>query len=168
MFRLFRKAMFGEPTQVGYKYGYINTKGQIVIKPQFSEASTFNNGYAVVGKYFINKQGKRVLGSYEGVSDFSEGLAAVKKGGKWGYINTSGKMVISPRFDYCGGFSGGLAVVKINKKYGYINKSGQEVIKPQFAQGDSFRDGLARVMTADDYSVCYIDTKGNYRWKPAN
>ena len=34
---------------------------------------------------------------YDACSSFSEGLAAVKKGGKWGYIDKTGKTVVSPQ-----------------------------------------------------------------------
>jgi hypothetical protein len=52
------------------KYGYINTKGEVVINPQFEAACSF-----------------------------SDGAAAVLKDGKWGYIDTSGNFIISPQFE---------------------------------------------------------------------
>ena len=36
---------------------------------------------------------------------FSEGLARVRVGGKWGFIDTAGKMAIPPQFDYTDNFS---------------------------------------------------------------
>ena len=47
------------------KWGYINTKGEQIVKCKF-----------------------------DGVGDFNEGFAAVKKDGKCGYINTKGYPVI--------------------------------------------------------------------------
>ena len=44
------------------------------------------------GKYIINPQ-------FEDSSNFSEGLAAVKSGGKWGYIDKTGAIVVNPQFD---------------------------------------------------------------------
>jgi hypothetical protein len=64
-------------------------------------------------------------------------LAAVFIGkgfeGKWGYIDTSGKMVIEPQFKDALFFSGGLANVspptdeEIRGIWGYIDKSGKFV-----------------------------------------
>jgi len=63
---------------------------------------------------------------------FPEGLAAVRIGddetGKWGFIDKSGKLVISPQFDAIshGGFSEGLASVRIGDdktgKWGFISR----------------------------------------------
>lgn len=48
---------------------------------------------------------------YEDASQYSEDLAAVKKNGKWGYIDKEGNMVISPQFDLALTFNEGVAVV---------------------------------------------------------
>lgn len=48
---------------------------------------------------------------YQDARQFSEGLAAVKKDGKWGYIDTEGNTVIPFRFDDAGSFNDGYAVV---------------------------------------------------------
>ena len=70
----------------------------------------------------------------------------------WGYIDTSGKFVISPRFEtlpnwYVYPFSDGLAMIEVKGKFGYIDRSGEFVIKPQFLDGTGFSDGMARVVT---------------------
>ena len=61
---------------------------------------------------------------------FSEGLASVKIGNKYGYIDKTGQVAIKPQFDEVEEFSEGLASVKIGDKYsyGYIDKSGQMVM----------------------------------------
>ena len=52
------------------KWGFVDTKGNVVIEPQ-----------------------------YEAAHSFSYGFAAVKSNGKWGFIDTKGKMCIDPVFD---------------------------------------------------------------------
>jgi hypothetical protein len=57
---------------------------------------------------------------------FSEGLAAVQIGGKWGYIDKTGKIVIEPRtLNSAKDFHNGLAyIVTKNGEHGYIDKAG--------------------------------------------
>lgn len=50
--------------------------------------------------------------------------------GKYGYINSLGKIVIPLQFDQAFDFSNGLATVRIDEKYGYIDFSGKYVWHP--------------------------------------
>lgn len=49
---------------------------------------------------------------YDDARGFSEGLAAVKRGDKWGYINESGEVVIDFQYDRAHSFSEGKALVE--------------------------------------------------------
>jgi hypothetical protein len=70
-------------------------------------------------------------GSYSSpVRPFNEGLAAVKTDDGWGFIDTTGKLVIEPQFDNVGSFQDGLAFVSILGKEAYITKSGAFVVDP--------------------------------------
>lgn len=83
----------------------------------------------------------KALQRYDQIDAFSEGLAAVRRDGKWGYINLKGEEVIPCQFSDAfppGQFSEGLACVvddridadkKLwNKRVGFINKKGEFVI----------------------------------------
>ncbi|PIC58298.1 hypothetical protein CSV80_05820 [Sporosarcina sp. P12(2017)] len=59
---------------------------------------------------------------YDFARDFSEGLAAVKLGDKWGYIDTDGNTVIDFQYDKAFNFSEGKALVGTNK----VNEFGDE------------------------------------------
>ncbi len=48
---------------------------------------------------------------YEDAHSFAEDLAAVKKDGKWGYIDTAGQVVVPFQYDLAYNFNEGLAVV---------------------------------------------------------
>ena len=65
----------------------------------------------------------------EGWGDFSDGMCLVMQDrSKLGYINTAGKVVISPKYTYANDFSEGKAMVVIDNKVCYINKTGKVVI----------------------------------------
>ena len=100
--------------------GYIDANGKVILQPQYCLARSF-----------------------------SEGLAQVKIGKKWGYIDENGEWSVTLQdFDSAGKFAEGLAVVTINdkhgyNKYGYIDKSGKLVIQPEFDDARDF-SGISR------------------------
>jgi len=60
----------------------------------------------------------------------AEGMAAVKAGRKWGFVDKAGKMVIPAQYDNVLSFSNGLAEVSVGKKWGYIDNTGKYVWEP--------------------------------------
>ena len=124
----------------------------------FSESDVFNDGLFRVlnndnNRYaFINKKGKRISKYYTHVENYKNGLARVKgesdvltNNGKIGFVNTSGKEIVPPKYTSAKDFSEGLAVVELNGKFGFINTQGKEVIKPKYEDALSFSEGLAAV-----------------------
>ena len=54
----------------------------------------------------MDKSGNIVInGQYESAGYFSNGLAKVKKNGKWGYIDERGTVVIDFQYDSVGDFT---------------------------------------------------------------
>ena len=76
------------------------------------------------------------------------GVGAVRRSGKWGYIDERGSVVIPFRFDgmAAGSFVGGLARAAPGKQWGFIDSSGEFVIPPTFEKAYDFSDGLAEVV----------------------
>jgi WG containing repeat len=128
------------------RFGYIDTKGQPVIKPIFHSAAKIS-----ITKGFETPPEEM---------RFSEGLAAAQRSifpNTVGYINTRGEYVVKPQFRNCYRFSEGLAAVnthEINKKWGSINKDGEYVIEPQFKNAPVFSEGLAYIGNG------YVDKAG--------
>lgn len=80
---------------------------------------------------------------YDEVGDFYEGLAKVKKNGKWGFINRSRCEIVSPKYDFVSDFSDKLARVRLGNKFGFINKEGREITGLRFDGLYDFQEGLA-------------------------
>lgn len=80
----------------------------------------------------INNKTRNIPPVYCLVNRFSEGLAAVKKGGKWGYIDTNNNEVIGFDFDYAQNFKLGQAVVQKGDFYGVVDKKGNYVVQPMY------------------------------------
>ena len=79
---------------------------------------------------------------YSDVSNFSEGLAAVKKD-KWGYIDKAGNEIIPFKYDFAESFADGMAAVKKDGKCGFINKEGAIIIALKYESIRPFIEGLA-------------------------
>ncbi len=85
-------------------------------------------------------------------------LFPIREGGKLGFIDRSGKVVVAPRYDAVGEESEGLIRVTVDAKSGYIDSSGKLVIAPEYDSAGEFRDGRAVVRIESQYSL--IDPTG--------
>ena len=162
------------------KWGFVDTSGQFVIKPQFDEVSYFREGLASVKFWdeskasrhkqgYIDKTGNVIIKpQYDVAQSFSEGLAAVglKVGDdyQFGFIDKTGTMRIKPQFEWTYSFSDGLAAVQISGKWGFIEKGGSLIIKPQFDKVEGFSEGLAAVAVKGKWG--FIDKTGRFIIEP--
>lgn len=102
--------------------------------------------------------------AFEAAGPFSQGLAPVKKGGRYGYIDMNGQMKIQPQFEGAGLFSFGFAQVRRGEKYGYIDRTGQLKIEYRFDDAGPMREGRAPVKLEGRYG--YIDQGGRIVIQP--
>jgi len=90
---------------------------------------------------------------------FSEGLSPIEIGGKFGFVNTKGELVIKPQYLSVGYFKNGLAWVRVSSgKIGFINKIGEMKIEPKFIAASEFGGEMARVKTSNGWT--YINING--------
>jgi len=77
----------------------------------------------------INMQGRLVIElKYSGIKNFSNGFAAVQSMGKWGFVDTNGKLVIGFKFEeIINSFANGRAYVLFNNKKTTIDSRGNVV-----------------------------------------
>ncbi|MBA4389174.1 MAG: hypothetical protein C0404_14470 [Verrucomicrobia bacterium] len=78
-----------------------------------------------------------------GAEDKPVELFPVVQGGKWGYMDKTGKLAIKPQYECAWDFSDGLACVQVDLMRGYINEKGETVIKPQYVFARPFSEGMA-------------------------
>ena len=96
---------------------------------------------------------------YDFEGEFSEeGLQAVRKNGKWGYLNTNFKEEIPFIYDNAGDFSEGLAEVQKDGRWGFIDTKGKTVIPFIYDDAHRFSGGLASVKSGRKWG--FIDVKG--------
>lgn len=87
------------------KYGYINIEGEFIIPLMYKDANTFSSGYAVVedfdGNFLIINSDNDVFAKIncDGVGrTLHEGLLTINRGGKWGIVDNTGKVVLNPQY----------------------------------------------------------------------
>ena len=204
------------------KFGFIDSKGRVVIKPQFLTVGRFSEGLADVAigniqnpkwafidttgrivfetdaspsekgfssgvvlllanssssHFYLDKTGKWVAGYFHRAEDCTEGLCAVQMesmgSDHWGYINTSGAIVIKGEYDWAKPFSDGIARVGIttgkprlengtpvvDAKVGFIDRSGKTITPLKFDSAGNFSDGMAQVKLGDKWG--YINQTGD-------
>lgn len=90
---------------------------------------------------------------------FSEGLAPALRDGKYGYIDTSGREAVTPRFDHAGPFSEGLAPVLLEGRWGYADPAGNLAIPAIYDWAGAFTEGRAAVASEGVYR--FIDKAGD-------
>jgi hypothetical protein len=91
--------------------------------------------------------------------DFSQGLAPVMMDGKYGFLDSVGRMAISPAWAAAGGFSQNRAPVLAGQAWGYLDVTGAMAIAPAFDWAGPFHEGFAPVALRGRYF--FIDTAGN-------
>lgn len=136
--------------EVNDKYGYINKKGEEVIKPQYNYAGEFSEGVAPVCNN-IDDEGHQ----------------------KCGYIDINGNEVDkkesevpnSSEFSEIGDFHEGLAyacksIKEYQKQCGYINKKGEIIIPLKYGYASDFSDGLASVAQFDKNGKKLLNESG--------
>ena len=74
-------------------YGYVDTDGQIVIDPQFTDAMNFRCGYAVVNDgLLIDRTGRVIAEDVQFVcGPWADGSIAVERAGCWAVLNVDGR-----------------------------------------------------------------------------
>lgn len=168
-------AMVEELSGQHYCAGLIDHKGNYVVKPKFISLTPFDqHGLAVAGlggnpvKYaLVNLQGQIITSlALRSIAPFSEGLARVQYRDGYGFIDTTGRLAIEPRFFKASDFSEGKAAVWLSGgQCGFIDLQGNLIIEPQFSKCMDFREGKAIVFKGNQRAGL-IDPQGNFVIEP--
>jgi hypothetical protein len=138
----------------------------------YDDVKTDDSGAAYSGGRFFamsdglycmyDGDGRRVSDAqYEDCAPFAAsggGYAAVRLGGKWGFADNSGNLVIEPIFEDARSFSNGLAAVRRGGRWGYIDPSGDMAIDCIFElAGDFGGKGCAMVKTEGKWKMLRLE-----------
>ena len=168
------------PVKVNEKWGFMNRQGELIVEPRFSRVGFFREGMIRVklGGKWESKEVTVVTDDFF-PSEYTT-THYYHQGGKWGFMDNTGRLVVKCRYDGIGYYSEGLVWVNkggkekyddgsfppelIGGKYGFIDRSGREVIAPKYDNVSDFSEGLAAVKVGDKWG--YIDKKGEMVIEP--
>ena len=143
--------------RINGKWGVVDRRENWLLPPEYDEIIQDELGrcyaqgavFVRIGDFvYLYVNGNRMESVYDDARPFQDGgFAAVKKDGKWGFIDTDGILRIEYFFDDALSFRQHLAAIKYGEHWGYINIYGNIVIDAEFHAAKSFFDGNAPVLT---------------------
>lgn len=140
--------------------------------PKYSQLK-YINGVAIYSnveekKNIINEDGNTLCDEwYDWIYDFREGIARVKKDGKYSFINEKGKLIKEEWFTYADDFQEGLASVDVDipgkaTKHFFIDKEGNHIFEDKCLYNieEGFHNGFAIINMASNKKYGYISRDG--------
>lgn len=152
-------------------FGYVDTKGKVVIKPLYKEAFGFSENIALV----TDKDGKRFAIDHKGQKLFDLKSSQLFINQSYhndmliyytednfepGCLNRKGEKVILPssKFSTIGLFEGEVAAVREGEYWGFINKKGDLLIRAKYQNVGFYNSEFACVQDKDKIGI--IDYNG--------
>jgi hypothetical protein len=103
--------------------------------------------------------------AYEEIQPFSEGLARVRRGGLYGFVDGQCREAAPAVYDDAFPFSGGFASARLRGKYGFILRGSLAFKEKDFIDIGPYSEGLASARDRGGAGdrCGYIDAEGNER-----
>lgn len=80
---------------------------------------------------------------YDGIAEFSNHRAIVKKDGVFGVISTSGEQIVAPEYKYISNYKDGYAIAFLGDYAGVLNLKGEIVVPFEYDEISEFRNNNA-------------------------
>lgn len=129
---------------------------------RYDEVGEYHDGLAIVSKtkpvYETQTSREKGYASTEGqtITTYTRYLVGHKT--KYGFINKSGKLVVSIKYDQVKNFSGGFAAVRKGKDWGIIDTKGKTVVSLKYDEVTFFSEGLMAVRDKNKWG--FVNTSG--------
>lgn len=152
------------------KMGVVKHDGNVIVPFKYSEIREIRSE-TIPFWFALDDQGKSSL-YYDSVlldfrddvidvSDFSEGRAKIQVHSKYGFIDTSGTVVVQPIYEQAKNYNSGKAFMKKGNQYVWLDLSGKEIEDFEqiiFEEIGPFSEGYSRVKIFNDYGFIYPDS----------
>lgn len=154
--------------QVDSLLGFIDRKGDLVLDAVYTDAGDFREGAARVTEdgelWGLITKDKTLMGGrwFEDVHAPSQGRFAYQWGGRWGFMDTTGQVVVEPRYAYIQDYTEGRAVVGDARKqeFSLVDLEGNTVVPAgKYTFIRPYREGFAKVRRGGGWG--FVDLDGN-------
>jgi hypothetical protein len=155
------------------KWGYLRPDGKWALQPQYDWVGDFTDGLArvqTIGRGLDTRFVKPDFsfafeGVFENAEDFCDGVASVFSKGRWGLVDSQGKILIDYQYHGVGDYrEGWLPVQKTEHSWGFVNKANKPLTHHDFSAVGSFSEGLAPVAIGERWG--FINAAGNIVIEP--
>jgi hypothetical protein len=96
----------------------------------------------------------------EEVFEESEGMRGIRRDGRYGFVDSRGRLLIANRYEGIGTFREGLAPMMILGKWGFVDKEDKIAVNPNFERVTGFNSGIAIVQRAGKTGI--INKQGQF------
>lgn len=153
------------------KWGAIATDSTMILEPEFDSLLQVNGNYYALKNniwWLFDQFGvKKSLQNYEAIGGHFGNYFAVKKNGKWGFINREGDEVIHCVYQEVSDMYFNKIIVKFHGQYGIINKHGDWIVLPQSGKlkilNNSlyivYKNGLKTLKSFDDETIYFTENE---------
>ncbi len=120
-------------------FGLIAKNGHQLLAREYRDLKLLEVGYNIFARgttdcsvelIDLKRQKNITPAGFETCGHFRERLCSAKIDGRWGFIDHSGNIAISPEWDDVEDFSNDYCVVERREKFGVIDRNGATVVKP--------------------------------------
>ena len=155
----------------GYKFGFKNERGELVILPILDSMTAFTSEVAIVTlnreQLLIDKRGA-IVSTFEDwylldnqTKEDWPILIANKTITEFYYMDQNGKVLNEIPYTDAKSFTEGIAAVEIDdERWGYIDVNNNWLYTPQFKHAHPFENGKAMVEVKDTF--LWVDKDGNF------
>jgi len=133
------------------KLGLIGFDGTIISDPAFTSIKRIGDYFVLNDSSFsilTDVEGKVLIGEEQAYEDFrvlGEDYISARRNGRWGFVDSQGRLRISNRYEDVQAFHEDYAAIKLRGRWGFIDKNETLKVQPHYEEVSSFRKGLAIV-----------------------
>lgn len=147
------------------KYGVVNKKNEMVVKPIYDSISKLFNGYSVIkldDKFgYLDNEFKVVQKPiFKNAREFLGNVAFVQSNAdsKWGCITKEMELKIDDEYDEIHNLYNGFARTVKDGKWGYINDNCKVIVEPKYEYAYDFSKEFAKVIK--NGNAAYVNNEG--------